>query len=62
MSTVSCEVCSPVIISTPFCMGTGFMKCVLMTLEGAERSVGSEEVEAAMRVIDIDEVFVARIA
>lgn len=33
-----------------------------MTLEGAERSVGSEEVEAAMRVIDIDEVFVARIA
>lgn len=33
-----------------------------MTLEGAERSVGSEDVEAAIRVIDMEEVFVARIA
>lgn len=49
-------------ISTPFCIGTGFIKCVEMTRDGAERSVGSEVVLAAMRVIDIDEVFVARIA
>lgn len=49
-------------ISTPFCIGTGFMKCVLTTREGADRSVGSEEVEAAIRVIDMEEVFVARIA
>lgn len=33
-----------------------------MTREGAERSVGSEEVEAAIRVIDMEEVLVARIA
>jgi hypothetical protein len=39
------------------------MKCVEMTREGAERLVGSEgEVEAAMRVIDMDEVLVARVA
>jgi len=40
------------------------MKCVLMTLEAAERSVGllAGAVAAAIRVIDIEEVFVARIA
>jgi hypothetical protein len=38
------------------------MKCVLMTREDAERSVGSVVVEAAILVMDIEEVFVARIA
>jgi hypothetical protein len=38
------------------------MKCVLMTREDAERSVGSVVVEAAIFVIEMDEVFVARIA
>lgn len=42
-------------------MGTGFMKCVLITLEAAERSVGSFVVEAAILVMDIEEVFVAKI-
>jgi hypothetical protein len=49
-------------ISTPFWTGTGFMKCVLMTREEALRSVGSVVVAAAIRVIEIDDVFVARIA
>ena len=49
-------------ISTPFWTGTGFMKWVLMTREEALRSVGSEVVEAAMRVIEIEDVFVARTA
>ncbi len=43
-------------------MGTGFMKCVETTREEAEVSVGSVVVEAAMRVMDMEEVFVARIA
>jgi hypothetical protein len=33
-----------------------------MTRDGAERSVGSEEVDAAIRVMDMEEVFVARMA
>jgi hypothetical protein len=41
-------------------MGTGFMKCVLITLEDAERSVGSEEVEAAILVMEMEDVLVAR--
>ncbi len=49
-------------ISTPFWMGTGFMKWVLMTREAAERSAGSLVVEAAILVMDIEDVFVARIA
>lgn len=49
-------------ISTPFWIGTGFMKCVLTTLEGAERSVGSLVVAAAIFVIEMEEVLVARIA
>lgn len=38
------------------------MKCVLMTREEAERSVGSFAVAAAILVMEMDEVFVARIA
>lgn len=49
-------------ISTPFWTGTGFMKCVLITREEADRSVGSFEVLAAILVIEIDDVLVARIA
>lgn len=61
---VDWEVCRPLIISTPFWMGTGFMKCVLMTLEAAERSVGLSAgvVERAILVIEMEEVFVARMA
>ena len=40
------------------------MKCVLMTLDAAERSVGLSfgVVEAAILVTEMEEVFVARIA
>jgi hypothetical protein len=38
------------------------MKCVLMTLEEAERSVGSFVVAAAILVMEIEEVLVARMA
>ncbi len=62
VSMVSCEVWRPVMISTPFCIGTGFMKCVLMTRDEAERSVGSFVVLAAILVIEIEDVFVARMA
>lgn len=62
VSTVDCEVCRPVMISTPFWMGTGFMKCVETTLELALVSVGSLVVEAAILVMDIEDVFVARMA
>lgn len=62
VSIVDCDVCKPVIISTPFCTGTGFMKCVEMTREAAERSVGFLVVEAAILVMEMDEVFVARMA
>lgn len=61
-SMVDCEVCSPDIISTPFWTGTGFMKCVPITRDGAARSLGSLVVAAAMVVIDIEEVFVPRMA
>jgi len=37
------------------------MKCVLMTRDETDKSVGSEVVDAAIFVIDIEEVFVARI-
>ena len=61
---VDWDVWSPLMISTPFCTGTGFMKCVLMTLDAALRSVGLSlgVVEAAILVTDIDEVLVARMA
>lgn len=49
-------------ISTPFWTGTGFMKCVLTTRDDAERSVGSVVVEAAIFVIEMEDVFVARMA
>ena len=49
-------------ISTPFWIGTGFMKWVLMTREEADRSVGSLLVLAAILVIDIEDVLVARMA
>ena len=62
VATVAAEVCRPEIISTPFWTGTGFMKCVLITLEGALRSVGSAVVEAAILVTEMEEVFVARMA
>ena len=61
-SMVSGEVCSPEIISTPRCTGTGFMKCVLMTRDAAERSLGSGLVAAAILVIEMEEVLVARMA
>ena len=60
--TVDSDVCKPVMISTPFCTGTGFMKCVLMTREEADKSVGSEVVAASILVMEILEVLVARIA
>jgi hypothetical protein len=36
------------------------MKCVLITREDADRSVGSLVVLAAILVMEIDDVFVAR--
>lgn len=63
VSIVDCDVCRPAIISTPFCTGTGFMKCVLITLEAIARSVGlSLFVAAAIWVTLIDEVLVASMA
>ena len=64
VSTVDWEVCRPEMISTPFCMGTGFMKWVEMTRDAAERSVGLSDgvVEAAILVMEMEEVFVARMA
>ena len=44
----------PLMISTSFMMGTGFMKCIPMTLSG-------RPVDAAMVEIEMDEVFEARI-
>ena len=49
-------------ISTPFCTGTGFMKCVETTREEADVSVGSEVVAAAMRVMEMEDVLGARMA
>lgn len=62
VSRVSLLVWSPEMISTPFWMGTGFMKCVATTRDDTEVLVGSWVVAAAMRVIEIEEVLVARIA
>lgn len=62
VSRVADEVCRPVMISTPFCTGTGFMKCVLITREAAERSFGSLDVLAAILVMEILLVLVARMA
>ena len=62
VSMVSWEVCRPAIISTPFWMGTGFMKCVEITRDGACKSVGFVVVAAAILVIEMDEVLVARMA
>lgn len=62
VSIVSWLVWRPVMISTPFWIGTGFMKCVDITRDEADVSVGSFVVAAAIFVIDIDDVFVARIA
>lgn len=62
LSRVSWDVWSPAMISTPFWIGTGFMKWVETTREEAERSVGSLVVAAAIFVIEIEEVFVARMA
>jgi len=62
VSTVSWLVCRPVMISTPFWIGTGFMKCVEITRDDAEVSVGSFVVDAAIRVMDIEDVLVARMA
>ena len=49
-------------ISTPFCTGTGFVKCVDTTREEADVSVGLDVVAAAIFVMDMEEVFVARMA
>ena len=50
-------------ISTPFWTGTGFMKWVETTRELLEVSVGLPPVvAAAMRVMEMDEVLVARMA
>jgi len=49
-------------ISTPLWMGTGFIKCVEITREEADVSVGSMVVDAAMRVMEMEEVLVARTA
>ena len=64
VSKVSGDVCSPLIISTPFCIGTGFMKCVLITREAAVRSVGfsAGAVAAAIFVMEMEEVLVERMA
>ena len=62
VASVEAEVWSPEMISTPFWTGTGFMKCVLITRELALRSVGSLLVEAAIRVMEMEDVFVARTA
>ncbi len=51
---VSSSVCRPLITSTNFMTGTGFIKCIPITLLGLFTL-------AAILVIDIDEVFVASI-
>lgn len=56
------EVWRAEIISTPFWIGTGFMKCVLTTLLEADKSFGSLVVLAASLVMLIEEVFVASTA
>ena len=62
VASVSGEVCRPEMISTPFWMGTGFMKWVDTTLLEVDVSVGLEVVAAAaILVMEMEEVFVARI-
>ena len=55
-SKVLLEVCSPIITSTPFKTGTGFMKWVDRTRSSAPFAA------AAIFVIEIEEVFVANTA
>ena len=64
VARVSGEVCRPAIISTPVWTGTGFMKWVLTTRDAALRSVGLSlgVVAAAIFVMEIEEVLVARMA
>jgi hypothetical protein len=54
VSKVSLSVYKPFITSTNFITGTGFIKCIPMTLFGLC-------VTAAILVIEIDEVFEAKI-
>ena len=51
-------------ISTPFCTGTGFIKCVHTTLDVTLVSVGFplSVVDAAILVIEMEEVLVERMA
>ena len=60
--TVAGDVWRPEMISTPFWTGTGFMKWVLTTRLLALVSVGSVVVAAAILVMLMDDVFVARMA
>ena len=53
-SNVSFDVCNPRMTSTSFMRGTGFMKCIPITCPG-------RFVAAAIFVMEMDEVFVARI-
>lgn len=62
VSMVSWDVCRPVMISTPFWTGTGFMKWVEITRDEADRSVGFLVVAAAILVMEMEDVFVARMA
>jgi hypothetical protein len=62
IATVAALVCKPEMISTPFCTGTGFMKWVDTTRELADVSVGSFVVDAAILVMEIEDVLVARMA
>src|SRR5271156_1451784 len=62
-SSVAADVWRPEMISTPFCIGTGFIKCVLITRLEADVFVGSSlHVADAIFVMLILEVFVARMA
>ena len=54
-AVVSSDVASPRMISTSFITGTGFMKCMPMTFSG-------RPVRAAISVMEIELVFVARMA
>lgn len=55
MVRVWSEVCSPLITSTSFMTGTGFMKCMPITLSDLL-------VELASSVIEIEDVLLAMIA
>lgn len=58
VARVDGEVCRAKIISTPVWMGTGFIKWVDMTREAEE----GEPVEAAILVMEMEEVLVLRMA